>query len=249
MMDWPNDFGLITFETIDSTNKEASRRVNETSQPTWILSYEQTSGIGRRGRRWSSQKGNFSATLLMPISGSLSTVALHSFVASLALRDTLIHITNEPERFSLKWPNDVLLRGGKVAGILLESAVQSVGMDHLAIGIGVNLAAAPTVSEVEEGAVRPVSLRGELGVTVSVEDFLDLLASAFARYEDQFQTYGFAPIRRAWMIHAARLGEVITARTAREEWQGTFREVDETGQLVLETSQGRIAIPAADVYF
>ena len=70
MMDWPNGFGLITFETIDSTNKEASRRVNETIQPTWILSYEQTSGIGRRGRRWSSQKGNFSATLLIPISGS-----------------------------------------------------------------------------------------------------------------------------------------------------------------------------------
>jgi BirA family biotin operon repressor/biotin-[acetyl-CoA-carboxylase] ligase len=165
------------------------------------------------------------------------------------LRDAFVAATGQEAAFALKWPNDVLLRGGKVAGILLESAGQSGGMTHLAIGIGVNLAAAPTVGQVEERAVRPVSLRGELGTAVSPEDFLELLASAYARYEDQFLTYGFAPIRTAWMTHAARLGEVITARTARDEWQGTFREVDEVGQLVLETSQGRIAIPAADVYF
>jgi BirA family biotin operon repressor/biotin-[acetyl-CoA-carboxylase] ligase len=156
MMDWPNGFGLITFETIDSTNKEASRRVNETIQPTWILSYEQTSGIGRRGRRWSSQKGNFSATLLMPISGSLSTVALHSFVASLALRDTFIHITNEPERFSLKWPNDVLMDECKIAGILLETC--GVGPSHLSIGIGVNLSVVPEANKIENLATPPTCL-------------------------------------------------------------------------------------------
>jgi BirA family biotin operon repressor/biotin-[acetyl-CoA-carboxylase] ligase len=92
-------------------------------------------------------------------------------------------------------------------------------------------------------------LRSALNVSVTPEAFLDALASSYARYETQFVTYGFAPIRTAWMANAARLGDVITARTAREEWVGTFREVDETGQLVLETSQGIRTIPAADVYF
>ena len=92
MMEWPDGFGRITFDTIDSTNKEASRLASDITQPTWILAEEQTSGVGRRGRKWSSQKGNFSSTLLMPISGDLSSVALHSFVASLALRDTFLHI-------------------------------------------------------------------------------------------------------------------------------------------------------------
>ena len=80
-------------------------------------------------------------------------------------------------------------------------------------------------------------------------DFLELLAAAYARFEDQFTTYGFAPIRAAWMSHAARLGQVITARTTRDETTGTFAEVDGAGNLVLETSRGRVAIAAADVYF
>ncbi|MDE1130716.1 MAG: biotin--[acetyl-CoA-carboxylase] ligase [Ascidiaceihabitans sp.] len=249
MSGWPDNYGRRILDSVDSTLSEAARIAPQLSGPEWILAHEQTAARGRRGRAWMMPKGNFAATLVLPISGPPADAALRSFIASLALRDAFIAATGQEDAFALKWPNDVLLRGGKVAGILLESAGQSGGMTHLAIGIGVNLAAAPAVCDVEEGAVHPVSLRGELGLSVTPEDFLNLLASAFAHYEDQFRTYGFAPIRRAWMSHAARLGEVIIARTAREEWQGTFREVDETGQLVLETSQGRIAIPAADVYF
>ena len=249
MSGWPDNYGRRILVSVDSTLSEAARIAPQLFGPEWILAYEQTAARGRRGRRWMMPKGNFAATLVLPVSGPPSEAALRSFISSLALRDAFVGATGLESAFVLKWPNDVLLRGGKVAGILLESVGQSDGVTHLAIGIGVNLAGAPTVDEVEKGSVRPVSLSDELGVEVYPEDFLNLLASAFARYEAQFQTYGFAPIRRAWMNHAARLGEVITARTAREEWQGIFREVDETGQLVLETSQGRIAIPAADVYF
>ena len=249
MSGWPVEYARRVLSTVDSTNAEAARIAPDLKAPEWILAYEQTAARGRRGRAWVMPEGNFAATLVLPVSGSAADAALRSFVASLALRDAFVAATGQDAAFALKWPNDVLLRGGKVAGILLENAGQRGGMTHLAIGIGVNLAAAPRAEQVEEGAVRPVSLRAELGMSITPEAFLELLASAFARYETQFQTYGFAPIRTAWMAHAARLGEVITARTARDEWQGTFREVDETGQLVLETSQGRIAIPAADVYF
>ena len=193
--------------------------------------------------------GNFAATLILPVSEPPATAALRSFVVSLALRDAFVAVSGQEDAFALKWPNDVLLRGGKVAGILLESASSGSTLSHLSIGIGVNLASAPAAKDVEIGAVPPVALRSTLNITVSPQAFLDVLASAYARYETQFVTYGFAPIRTAWMANAARLGEVITARTAREEWVGTFREVDETGQLVLETAQGIRAIPAADVYF
>ncbi len=249
MIGWPDGYGRRVLASVDSTLSEAARIAPELLGPEWILAHEQTSARGRRGRAWVMPAGNFAATLVLPMSGFPADAALRSFVASLALRDAFVAATGQETAFALKWPNDVLLRGGKVAGILLESAGQSGGMTHLAIGIGVNLASAPSVEQVEAGAIRPVSLRSETGTIISPEAFLDLLASAFARYEEQFQAFGFAPIRTAWMAHAAKLGEVITARTARDEWQGTFREVDETGQLVLETTQGRIAIPAADVYF
>lgn len=249
MSGWPDGFGRRILTSVDSTLSEAARLAPDISGPTWILAHEQTAARGRRGRAWEMPKGNFAATLLLPLSGAPADAALRSFVASLALRDAFVAVTGLEDAFALKWPNDVLLRGRKVAGILLESVGRDAHRLDLAIGIGVNLAAAPTPDQVEEGAVRPVALRGATGADIAPEDFLEVLALSYARYEEQFLTYGFASIRTAWMSHAARLGEVIIARTARDEWQGTFREVDETGQLVLETSQGRVAIPAADVYF
>ena len=194
-------------------------------------------------------KSNFAATLLLRPTEPPETVALRSFVAALALYDAFVAVTGRSTGLGLKWPNDVLLNGGKVAGILLESLGAGRGVNHLAIGIGINLAQAPEPSEVEPQALRPVSLAGETGTRVSPEEFLDHLAHAYARYEEQFTTYGFAPIREAWLARATRLGEVITARTGTSETSGTFETVDMSGALVLSTAKGRVAIPAADIYF
>ena len=105
------------------------------------------------------------------------------------------------------------------------------------------------MQDVEDGALRPVSIAGETGVRVAPQDFLDVLARHYAELEQQFQDYGFAPVRSAWLAQAARLGEVITARTAREETVGTFETVDAAGNLVIKTPEGPRAIAAADVYF
>lgn len=212
--------------------------------PAWILALEQTAARGRRGRAWSTPRGNFAGTLIMHRIGSPADAALRSFVTSLALRDAFVEVTGQPDAFALKWPNDVLLNSGKVAGILLETQG-----DYLVIGIGVNLAHAPTADQVEARALLPVSVEVETGVSVAPEVFLNALASAYARYETQYVTYGFAPIRRAWLSHAARIGEVVTARTMRDETVGIFEDVDEAGNLILATPKGRVAITAADVYF
>jgi BirA family biotin operon repressor/biotin-[acetyl-CoA-carboxylase] ligase len=108
---------------------------------------------------------------------------------------------------------------------------------------------APTSADVDRHAVPPVSLMSETGVNVTPEDFLDVLAPKFAHWELQFGTYGFSPIREAWLARAARLGEVITARTGTSETTATFETVDATGQLVLSTPKGRQTIPAADIFF
>lgn len=212
--------------------------------PAWILAVEQTAARGRRGRAWSTPNGNFAGTLIMKRTGSAADAALRSFVASLALREAFVAVTGREDAFALKWPNDVLLHGGKVAGILLET----LG-DHLVIGIGVNLSHAPHADQVEAGAVMPVSLRGALGLDIAPQDFLTSLAAAYSRLETQFCTYGFGPIRTAWMSHAARVGEVVTARTMRDEAVGVFEDVDAAGNLILNTAKGRVAVTAADVYF
>ncbi len=177
------------------------------------------------------------------------SAALRSFVAALALFDALAEVSGRPDGLGMKWPNDVLLNGGKVAGILLEGIGRGASGMQLAIGIGVNLVAAPGQDEVEPGALRPVSLLSECGVPVAAEEFLTHLAAAYARHEHRYVTHGFDPIRRLWLERATNLGEMITARTGTAEYRGRFADVDKDGQLVLETRDGRRAIPAADVFF
>ncbi|MFW8592617.1 biotin--[acetyl-CoA-carboxylase] ligase [Cribrihabitans neustonicus] len=248
-MSWPAGYGKRVLPEVDSTLNEAARIADELAGPEWILALRQTQGRGRRGREWKDPKGNFAATLVMRPEGAPNRAALRSFVAALAVYDACVAVTGRSEGLSLKWPNDVLLKGGKLAGILLESAGRGKGVNHLFIGIGVNLVETPMKEWLEPGAVWPVSLLSETGVQVSPETFLEAVAEAFDRYETQFAAYGFEPIRTEWLARAAKLGEVITARTATAETEGTFETVDASGNLVLNTAKGRVSIPAADIYF
>ena len=213
------------------------------------MAYAQTAGRGRRARPWVSPRGNFYGSLILHPVEPADQVALRSFVAALALRRAFVAVSGLSTGFQLKWPNDVLLNGGKVAGILLESVGKPGGIAHLAVGIGVNLISAPDAQLVEPGATPPVSLLSETGLRVSPEAFLGALAVAFAQAEAVFTTAGFAPIRTEWLAHAARLGEVITARTGTTTRTGTFQTIDAAGNLILIAAQGPVAIPAAEVFF
>ncbi len=158
-------------------------------------------------------------------------------------------MTGLPDSFRLKWPNDVLLNGGKLAGILLESQGLNGPDPVLCIGIGVNLIAAPDPAAVEPGALPPVSLLAETGLRVTPEAFLGALAPAYAGWEETFRDRGFAPLRTAWLAHAAHLGQPIRARTGTLVREGRFDGIDAQGNLSLGTPQGTLAIPAAEVFF
>lgn len=226
---------------------EAARRAATLAGPTWIFAHRQTSPHGRRGRAWKDTGGNFAATLVYRPVGGIEQAALRSFVAAVSLYFTL-GLMIDRNRLSLKWPNDVLLDGGKVAGILLQSSGPA-NASSLSIGIGVNLVSAPAPSEVERGATPPVSVLGAGGKPETAESFLTFLAGHYDQHERLFAGFGFDPIRRIWLRHAAKLGEVITARTTRDTFTGVFETVDATGHLVLNTATGRKAIAAADIYF
>jgi BirA family biotin operon repressor/biotin-[acetyl-CoA-carboxylase] ligase len=243
----------LVYDQLDSTNAEAARIGAGMTRPVWILAHEQTAARGRRGREWVQPAGNFSATLVMKPTEAPQVVALRSFVMAVALAETVERLRREyldskEAQVRLKWPNDVLLGGGKLAGILLESCSAGTGVSYLAIGVGVNLALAPGAGQVETRALAPVALAA-FGPQVVPEAFLDVLAPIYAQWEARFLSEGFAPVRQAWLARAARLGEEIEARTGRETWRGTFETVDMEGALVLGTPNGPRAIPAADVYF
>ncbi|MCF2872134.1 biotin--[acetyl-CoA-carboxylase] ligase [Octadecabacter sp. G9-8] len=246
--EWPAGVGHFPSVEVTSTLDVARQEAGQFPNPTWFTATRQSASRGRRGRVWVAPEGNFYGTLSMPCADPESA-SLRSFVAALALHDALGAVMGDGPMLALKWPNDVLVNNGKVAGILLESLNHGGQMWGVAVGIGVNLIAAPAMDQVEDSAVYPVSVKGESGADVSPDTFLKNLAPAFAMYDAQLVTYGFAPIRAAWLARAAKLGETITARLPTESITGRFDTIDENGYLVLNTAKGPRSIAAADVFF
>ena len=240
MQDWPEGTQKFVFDTIDSTMAEAKRQAPAIAGAAWFLSYEQTAGTGRRGRAWDSQKGNFAASLLIRPNAPPDQLALRSF---------LVALTGRKDIFTLKWPNDVLLRGGKLAGILLETHSERAVHPSLIIGIGVNLQNMPAKAKLETTATAPKSLKQETGLSFDPAVFLETLAPYFNHWEQQLVTYGFAPIRQAWLAKAANLGQTITARMPNSETSGVFKTIDDTGALILQTPDGPQVITAAEISF
>lgn len=184
------------------------------------------------------------ATLIYKPKVTPAQAAQRSFLVANALLETLAGYVPRTS-LAQKWPNDVLLNGGKVAGILLQSS-GGPQIDWLAIGIGVNLAQAP---EIADAPFAPVSVAGEGGGQLAPADVLTDLAANFAQEERRLAELGFDHSRQKWLRHAARLGDVITARTPRGDVTGTFETIDEDGALVLRTPAGPVVLSAAEVHF
>jgi BirA family biotin operon repressor/biotin-[acetyl-CoA-carboxylase] ligase len=242
----PAGYSVASFDAIDSTNEEARRRAAGGERgPLWIWAKRQTAGRGRRGREWESPEGNLMATLLVAPGVTPPEAARLSFVAALAVHDLVVAYATR-SAVKVKWPNDVLVDGKKVAGILLESSGDA-GVDVLpwvAVGIGVNLMQAPS------GAQYPATFVGAHGPAPSPAEALAELAEA---WETRFRTWrvsGFAAIRDAWLGVAAGLGQAIEVRLPGETLTGRFETLMPDGALSLLLPTGaRRAITAGEVFF
>lgn len=243
---WPRGYALKEYESLDSTNEEARRlAASGVAMPLWIAAARQTAGRGRRGRAWDTAAGNLASTLLLKPEKPAAECAQLSFVAAIAVAETVAHFLSAAD-IAVKWPNDVLVGGRKIAGILLESASGTGAVPlWLAIGIGINLTRHPGDTEF------PATSMAACGVTApSPRDTLYRLAVAFAKWYDVWRMQGFLPVRDVWLARAAKLGERIRARLASEETSGVFEGIDETGALILRGAGGKIRLIAAgDVYF
>jgi BirA family biotin operon repressor/biotin-[acetyl-CoA-carboxylase] ligase len=236
------------FDQIDSTNAEA-RRLAEAGEmgPLWIAARRQTEGRGRRGRAWVTAEGNLAATLLAVTDKDPAEAAQLSFVTGLAVADLAMDFVDE-KLVALKWPNDVLLAGAKLAGILIESGRRADRALWLAIGAGVNLRSAPDLP-----GYPAVALADHVPADAipSPEAALDLLSAAMTRWIGRWLAGGFAPVRQAWLEHAFGIGETCTARLAEgRSLQGVAEGLDEDGALLLRLESGEVRrITAGDVFF
>lgn len=236
---------IITLDEVDSTNAEA-RRLAEAGEcgPLWVTARRQTEGRGRRGRPWMTGDRNLAASLLTCTERPPAEAAQVSFVAALAVCD-LVRAYLPADTVRLKWPNDVLADGYKVAGILIESGKRPDGRLWLAVGVGVNLAVAPADAD------RPAVAIARKGVEPpSPENAIKLLSERFEVWSRMWQDFGFEPIAAAWTERAYGLGGPCLARLPHEEISGVAEGLDPDGALRLRLADDTLRrVSAGDVFF
>lgn len=231
---------ILRFAELGSTNDEvAARAVAGAGDGLWVMADQQTAGRGRRGRPWISPAGNLYCSTLVRSAAGEPPLQQLSFVAAVALHEVLSAYV---PAIKLKWPNDLLLAGDKLSGILLETANNQTSV---VIGFGANLAHFPLAAE------RPAtSLAAHMtGTPPTALTVVDALAEVFARWRARWRMNGFAVIRAQWLLHAAGLGKPIMVQLGHETLDGVFESLDGSGALLLRLDSGAVrAVHAGDIF-
>lgn len=256
-------YRVLSYETIGSTNAEAlSQARSGDNGRLWVVSTHQSHGRGRRGSPWETPAGNLAASLLSVVDSPPGAAARLGFVAGLALDEALRRVAPQlsikvaldgidtsaatsGDRLRLKWPNDVLLDGGKLAGILLEAEPVAAGQLAIVIGIGVNVVGAPS------GLPYPATALRSLATGADAHAVFSALSDAWAGLEGIWAGgSGFAEIRDLWLSRAAGLGEQVAVRSGGSVYTGVFETIDDDGRLVIRARDGEAhAVSAGEVHF
>ncbi len=212
----------------------------------WVTAKRQLQGRGRRGRSWVSEEGNLYASLLLLDPAPKSRIGTLPLVAALAVYRTLKPIlARTPQALAIKWPNDVLVDGQKINGVLLESELMPDGRMAVVIGCGVNCVHHP------ENPDYPATDLATCGFDVSAEQLFPVLAremvSVLARWN---RGMGFAAIREEWLSAANGVGAPVVVNLHNRQVRGVFEDIDSDGYLCLLTETGeRHHISAGDLFF
>ena len=222
---------IIWHDSVGSTNDEAHARVaGGELQPVWIAAAEQTRGKGRLGRHWVSRPGNLYASLIWPSGAEPKRLASLSLVAGLAVRDAIVQ-AGVPAPVQLKWPNDVLVAGSKVSGILIETTTWTDRTVAI-IGCGINLVHHP------DDTRWPATDLAAGGVEIEARDMMELLrASMEVRLKQWAEGAGLAGIQDDWMDAALGRGGRICIEGGKH---GVFTGLSDGGALQLTLDDGSL---------
>jgi BirA family biotin operon repressor/biotin-[acetyl-CoA-carboxylase] ligase len=254
-------YRLRGFDSVGSTNSEALAAAGAGDPGgIWFAARQQTEGRGRRGRQWESPRGNLAASLLIVPEADPTLAATLGFVAGISLSGALSAILPgglvkigidgadslaDNARIALKWPNDVLADGAKLAGILLEASKLPDGRHAIVIGFGVNAVAAP------QGLPYPATSLVDLGVNRTAEEVFEALTDAWV---DAFRLWndgrGVGQVLEQWRTSAAGIGAPVAVSQDGHVLRGIFETIDDAGRLIVRADDDRrIAITAGDVHF
>ena len=238
----PLNWSIATEQSATSTSDLAKRAVaNGAPSGQAFLAIEQTAGRGRYGRHWDSQKGGMYLSVLLRPSVPVDQWFALSFAASLAVLEAVrsqlaTHLSSaEMPQTGLKWPNDVIVAGGKISGILLE-----VEGKALIVGSGVNIG---PVGQVGSQNIAPIALADiwpdGAGDLPQPYDFATAYLDRLAFWYDRFRQSGFGPIRDAWLENALFLGQQVAVQCDAKVLSGSFHDLGMDGTMLLLDDSGQ----------
>lgn len=244
--DLPFGYRAHLFDEVGSTNAVAFEAA-AAGEPggLWIVARRQTAGRGRQGRAWVSEPGNLFASLMLRDPAPAPHLGELPLVAAVAVHDAVADVLppNARPELQLKWPNDLLLGGAKLSGMLIEGASQPEGR-VVVVGIGVNCVRHPADTPY------PATDLAACGFDVAAGDLFVHLARRIARRLGEWQGGAFASIREAWLARARGIGQPVTVRMPDETVEGILAGLDEGGRLLLRGPAGTLrSISAGDVFF
>lgn len=248
--DWgasvPHGVEAHFYPECESTNNIAVQAaIGGQQSPLWVIAGRQTGGRGRKGRTWVSEPGNLYTSLVFRPQLAPKDLTALPYVAALSVRDAVIALGASSAEAQCKWPNDILLNGKKVSGILIESSARSAEkLDYIVIGIGINLAHFPS-----NAAFPATSLKEQLGKLATPQQAIQALARSLRARLDVWDVNDFDPVREEWTACAWGLGQTRVVSTASESFEATLIGLDENGGLLAKTPEGIVReIVAADIF-
>ena len=241
-------FNFQVFGSLDSSNCKAKELALTSHPEIWILVLNQTKGRGRRGKKWHSSPNNFTASYLFYPNVLESTLPMFSYVAGLALYDSVNKLGLGTNHLCLKWPNDLLLNGKKIGGVLIESVSRNENRRKaLVIGFGLNLVSCPPLRELGHDAYSATYLKGSSILNPTVKDFLEILMPTFNFWSNIYLKQGFKRICKEFLNRTFPIGKEIQVKTVDRSIWGKFSGIKNDGSLILESSTDVIYVTAGDV--
>jgi len=233
----PDAYQLIHRHTVGSTMDEASVVAQQqvVDHPVVIVADQQNKGRGRKGRTWVSLPGNLYLSLLFKLPPETPYVAHYAYLAALCVEQALRSFPEVPV-LHFKWPNDLMIEGKKLGGILLERVKDSSGDHCLVIGVGLNLQHAPV-----EHALYPVTvLNDHIQTPLAIHSLVEKLCHQFSKWQTRYHKEGFACVREAWLEHAYQPGDEMTVMHEKGAQEGYFHGIDIDGSLLLSNRHKKI---------
>ena len=236
-------YQIHRIDSVSSTNDLASEMArNGAPEGTVVIAKEQTSGRGRHGRTWLSPEGGLYLSVILRPETPSNQVWQIGFVASLSSAEAITKLTNIPA--NVKWPNDVLIHGRKICGILIEAANRTSNIQQVIVGIGINVEARPLSDEIADKAT---SICAESGRNLTAFDIEETLLQILSRRYEEYLTTGFLPILNVWNLLDCTAGREIEAHTPTRTIRGTALKVDSDGNLLVDADGEIIKITVGDV--